>query len=130
MDGVLVIAPTGELLGDLRRTCGIGAMEVTGIMSAVRGVFSRLDPALKVSGATLGSFVNSDPVERGDKVRLMFDGTEVRIVDCLNAIARQANVAWIVVTSDDKPEPKLVKAGVIRARGTSTFVDIHTPNPK
>ena|SRR5882672_8473467 len=128
MDGVLVVAPAGGLATDLFRSSGIGATNVIGVMNALRRAFSGLDPALRVPGGIIGSSVNTDAVERGESVPIVFDGTQRRIIDCLNAIARQANTTWIVVTSDEQPQPKIVKVGIIHAGGAGSFVDVQTPH--
>jgi hypothetical protein len=130
MDGVLVVAPASGLATDLFRSSGIGATNVIGVMNALRRAFSGLDPALGAPGGIIGSYVNADAVERGESVPIVFDGTQRRIIDCLNAIARQANTTWIVVTSDEQPQPKIVKVGIIHAGGAGSFVDVQTPHPR
>jgi hypothetical protein len=58
--------------------------------------------------------------------RIVFDGTEHRVIDGLNAIARQAKTTWLVVTTDTEKEPKLLKVGFIHRGGSTTLVDVKT----
>jgi hypothetical protein len=124
MKGVLVIHAASGLPGDLQKSSGLKATAVTGVISAARTVLARLDPTIDQPGGILGSTISLDSEQRGDSVRIVFDGTERQVVDGLNAIVRQAKTTWLVVVSDDDDAPRVVKAGFLYRGGTSAVVDV------
>jgi hypothetical protein len=125
IDDVFVIGPAGGLPSYLNRTSGLQRMEIVGVMSATRRVLAALDPAFaRKEGGILGSTINLDAEQRGDSTRIVFDGTERRVIDGLNTIAKQAGRTWLVVTSDDVKEPGHLKVGFMHPGGASTLQDV------
>jgi hypothetical protein len=130
LDGVLVIGPAAGLPEYLNRNSGLRPMEITGVMEATRRVLAALDPAFgKTGGGILGSRLSLDAEQSGESVRIFFDGTERRVVDALNTIARQARRTWIVVTTDEEEAPELLRVGFIHQGGASTGFDLK-PRPE
>jgi hypothetical protein len=114
----------------LNRNSGLRRMEITGVMEATRRVLAALDPAFgKTGGGILGSRLSLDAEQSGESVRIFFDGTERRVVDALNTIARQARRTWIVVTTDEEEAPELLRVGFIHQGGASTGFDLK-PRPE
>lgn len=124
MDGVLVIGGAAGLPSALQKKSGLKPMEVKGVLSAAQKVMAALDPTLGGSGGSIGSAIGVNPEQRGDALTIVFDGTEDRIVDGLNAIAKQSQKAWLIVVTDERPDAKVVRVAIIHRGGASTGVDL------
>lgn len=121
---VLVIHRGTQLPELLRQRSGSGKGEVIGAMQAVRLAWSGVDSTLGPSGGgVLGSAISRDPEDRPESMRVVFDGSESRVVDALNAISRQTRRAWLVVVSDD-PTSSAAQIGLINRGGSSSMVPL------
>jgi hypothetical protein len=90
-----------------------------------RGESSRLCPAFATQqGGIIGSSINLDSEQRGDQTRIVFDGTERRVIDGLNTIAKQARRTWLVLTNRDGKGPTYLKVGFMHEGGSSTYLDV------
>jgi hypothetical protein len=125
IDGVLVICPADGLPSYLKRTSGLPPMDIVGVMDAARRVLAGLDPAFaKPQGGVIGSSINLDAEQRGDSTRIVFDGTERRVIDGLNTIAKQAKRTWLVITNQDAKGPVHLRVGFMHQGGSSTLVGV------
>jgi hypothetical protein len=121
---VLVISGADGLPAYLTRDTSVGRTEIIGIMTATRRVIAGTDSKNVDAGGTIGSSINADSDQRGDSKRIVFDGTQRRVIDGLNAIARQAKSTWIAVTNDTDKESVILKIGFIHRAGSTTLIDV------
>lgn len=123
IEGVLVIRPAAAKASYLDQPSGVGKLEVTGVLNAVRKVFAGLEPSL-ATGGVLGSYIGVNSDQRGDDVALVLDGTGRTVLDVLNQIAKQSGKTWFVVSSPDERSPTVLKFGVMHPGGSSSIIEI------
>ncbi len=127
MDGVLVVHPGARLPESLRQPSGFARGSVVGAMDALRRVVSGIDPVLARPGGVLGSRINADLADRSDTAQLVFDGSESRIVDGLNAIARQTRKTWLVVIADTGQPAPIIQVGFVNRGGSTSLLVVQAP---
>jgi hypothetical protein len=126
IDDVLVIGSAGGLPSYLERRSGLQPTAVVGVMMATRKVLAALDTAFaNTKGGTIDSRITLDAEQSGDSIRIVFDGTERRVIDDLNTIAKQAGRTWLVLTSDDVQEAGHLKVGFLHRGGSSTHLAVN-----
>lgn len=125
LEDVLVIHRGTQLPELLRQSSGSGKGEVIGAMQAVRLAWSGLDPTLRSSGGMLSSAIGVDPEDRSKSMRVVFDGSESRVLDALNAISRQTRKTWLLVISDDPASsPSAAQIGLINRGGSRSLLSL------
>lgn len=123
---VLVIHRGTALPELLTRRSGSGKGEVIGAMQAVRLAWSGLDPKLRPSGdGVLSSAIGVEAEDRSASMRVVFDGSEARVLDALNSIATQTRRTWLLVISDDPASsPSTARIGLINRGGSVSLLSL------
>ena len=126
LDGhVVVIRPVDKPAPYLDQPSSAGRIDVTGVMSAARKIFSPLDRTLDAPGGIIGSRIGVDAAQAGENTRITIDGSGRRNEQLLNEVVSRSPRAWIVVTTNSDETIRIIKVGFMHPGGSTTFLDVH-----
>ncbi len=125
--GVLVLRMGHALPEQLQRPIRIEPMQVKGVMEALVKLLAPLDSRFGGPGGLMGSTMRRKRGDGGEDAVIGFDGTERRLVDGLNAIARQSGQTWVAIMSTGDEKPDLLHLGFLHRDGFATTVDVNIP---